>query len=209
MKRSTVLNLRNIKLFDFLRNNKILTLLCLCFSFGVIIGTISFSSSKTVFEFAKQWLERFYYSRNDATVGSIILSSASTSMLFLIAVFISGTSALGIMLVPLTVFLDGFIDGSFSALLYSEYQLKGIAFNAILVIPPLIIFLIGFIYASQESLNFSWAVARLTLPRSSPSVLFPYFKNYCTRYALILLVVLFSAICDAFVSKFFLPFFQI
>ena len=210
MRRGTVLNLRRFKLLEMLKNNKILVLLCICFSLGIIIGTVVYSfESDAVIKMASNRFERFTDIRINGTFGSVFISSLFSLLLFLIAVYISGTSMLGIVLVPLIVFFRGFYDGSLSAFLYSEFQLKGIALNAVLIIPPSILFIIGFIYASQQSINFSWTIARLALPHTSPINLFLYFKSYCTHYSLILITVLLSALTDAAVSRFFLPFFQI
>ena len=111
---------------------------------------------------------------------------------------------LGVVLVPVAAVLRGIIYGGVSAFLYSQYTVKGIAFNAVLIIPSAFVFVIALLLASRESVRFSLLIARISLP-ATPAVNLSYdFKNYCGRYLLISLIALASALTDAVLSCFFI-----
>ena len=118
----------------------------------------------------------------------------------LLAVFAAGTSVLGVVLVPIAAAVRCVLYGSVSALLYSQYSVKGIAFNAVLIIPTEIIFAVALLLAARESVRFSLGMAKLTLPSASPVNLSADFRSYCSKYILICLLTLLSAIIDAVMS---------
>ncbi len=209
MKKSRVLNLRNFKFLELVNKNRVLLLISISFLIGIITATILYSKNSVVVEYANNQLNRYLGVRSNSNLIGIAFKSFLASMLYLIAVYIFGTSMLGTILVPITVFLRGFSGGALSALLYNQYSLKGIALNAVLIIPPTIIFVIAFIYGANKAFNFSLTVASLTLPHSSPSTLFLPFKKYCTDFLILLFAVLVSALFDAVLSDFLFPIFEI
>lgn len=208
MRRSTVLNLRRFKLLETVGKNRLLLSLCLMFFIGVIIGTVSRGSNERLEGLSESLLRQFLADRQGLSFGAVLLGSVSASLLYMLAVYIAGASMLGIVLIPLIVAWRGFCYGLLIALLYSEYALRGVAFNAIVLIPPAVIFLIGLLLAARESMSFSLVIARLTLPRSNPANLFADFRIFCSRYALLLIFTVLSAVADALVSHFFLRFFD-
>ena len=82
--------------------------------------------------------------------------------------------------------------------------MKGIAFNAVLIIPSAFVFVIALLLASRESMRFSILIAKISLPGSASVNLSFDFKNYCGRYLFIVLIALASALTDAVLSCSFL-----
>lgn len=204
MKKGTVLSLKNLKFTDFMAKNNILVILILLFILGLAAGTFSGSKVSVLSDYSDDYLKRFISERTNATFFSVTLDSFMGSALTLLLTFAAGTSMLGVILVPTIFLLRGVLYGSVSALLYSEYSVKGIAFNAVLIIPAAIVFIISFILSSRESIKFSLIIAKMTLPGSPSPNLSADFKNYCGRYLFICLLVLASALVDAVLSCSFL-----
>ena len=151
-------------------------------------------------DYSADYLERFVAERSDASFLSVTLNSFAGSALVLLAVFAAGTSVLGVVLVPIAAAVRCVLYGSVSTLLYSQYSVKGIAFNAVLIIPAEIVFAVSLLLAARESVGFSLGMARLTLPSAPPVNLSADFRSYCSKYILICLLTLLSAIIDAVMS---------
>ena len=151
-------------------------------------------------KYSATYVERFVSLRSGESFLSVALSSFMGSALVLLVIFAAGTSMMGVVLVPFLAVLRGVFYGGVSALLYSEYAVKGIAFNAVLIVPSAFIFVVALLLAARESVRFSLLIAKMSLP-GSPSVNLAFdFKNYCGRYLFIALIALASALTDAVLS---------
>ena len=204
MQKGKVLSLKNFKLADFVARNNILTILVVLIAGGIAVGIFTQSKIQLLSEYSADYLERFIALRSGESFVSVALSSFMGSALVLLLLFAAGTSMLGVVLVPLLTAVRGMFFGGVSALLYSQYAVKGIAFNAVLIIPSAFVFVIALLLAARESMRFSVLIAKISLP-GSPSVNLAFdFKNYCGRYLFITLIVLASALVDAVLSCSFL-----
>lgn len=205
MKKGTVLNLRGCnKVLEFIRLNNLILCLTLFFIVGLSLGIFTLKKYTFFENWAGDYILNFITARTGVKFLKIVFSSFLSSMFFMIISFISGTSIIGVILVPLCVAFRGYLYGVVSALLYSEYSLKGIAFHAVILLPSAIIFTIAFILSARESVRFSLVLAKLTLPVTVPANLAYDFKNYCGRNLLLCLLVLVSAVVDAVISTNFL-----
>ena len=204
MQKGKVLSLKNFKLADFVARNNILTILVVLIAGGIAVGIFTQSKIQLLSEYSADYLERFIALRSGESFVSVALSSFMGSALVLLLLFAAGTSMLGVVLVPLLTAVRGMFFGGVSALLYSQYAVKGIAFNAVLIIPSAFVFVIALLLAARESMRFSILIAKISLP-GSPSVNLAFdFKNYCGRYLFIALIALASALTDAVLSCSFL-----
>ena len=204
MQKGKVLSLKNFKFMDFAARNNILTVLVVLIAGGIAVGIFTQSKIQLLSEYSADYLERFIALRSGESFVSVALSSFMGSALVLLLLFAAGTSMLGVVLVPLLTAVRGMFFGGVSALLYSQYAVKGIAFNAVLIIPSAFVFVIALLLAARESVRFSVLIAKISLP-GSPSVNLAFdFKNYCGRYLFIALIVLASALVDAVLSCSFL-----
>ena len=204
MQKGKVLSLKNFKFMDFVARNNILTILVVLIAGGIAVGIFTQSKIQLISEYSADYLERFIALRSGESFVSVAFSSFMGSALVLLLLFAAGTSMLGVVLVPLLAALRGVFFGGVSALLYSQYSVKGIAFNAVLIIPSAFVFVIALLLAARESMRFSILIAKISLP-GSPSVNLAFdFKNYCGRYLFIALIALASALTDAVLSCSFL-----
>lgn len=208
MKRSGIVNLRNFRFLEQIAKNRLLIMLCVLFFIGVIAGSASRAESASLTSLAKNGIEQLTSERAGKKPGTVFLDSAAGSMLYMLAIFAAGTSMMGLIISPLAVAWRGFYYGLMTSYLYSEFALRGIAFNAIVLIPPALFSLIGIVLGARESISFSLVIAKLTLPRSAPMSLFSDFRIYCIRFSLFIIAVLLSALTDVCVSHFFIGFFN-
>lgn len=210
MQRGTVLNLRGLKkVFEVFSANSRLIILTLFFAFGFLAAVFTFGKNEEIVLMANNYIEEFISSRANVGFFALLVHSFLNSMLFLVLCFICGSSMLGVILVPLLVFLKGFVYGAVTAVLYFEYSLKGIAFHAVVIMPPAILFIIALILAAMEAIRFSLFLARQTLPQSVPTSLSLVFKRFCFKFLIFSSIVLMSALLDAFISCNFLPTFNL
>lgn len=204
MRKGKVLSLKNFRFMEFVAKNNILAVLVVLITAGVAVGIFTEAKLQLLSKYSASYVERFVALRSGESFLSVALSSFMSSALVLLALFAAGTSMLGVVLVPFLAALRGVFYGGVSALLYSEYSVKGIAFNAVLIVPSAFIFVIALLLAARESMRFSLLIAKMSLP-GSPSVNLAFdFKNYCGRYLFIALIALASALTDAVLSCSFL-----
>ena len=210
MRKGTVVSLKSCnKIFNFLKLNRVLLILTLCFILGFLIGIFTADKYEAVNNFNSTVFENFIANRSDRSFWQIAVKSFFNSMLFILLEFACGTSALGVVFVPLCVGARGFLYGGTAALLYSEHLLKGIAFHTVLILPKAVIFIFGFLLAARESFDFSLMLARLTLPQTMPMNISFQFKSYCIKYIAVLIIIVFSAVIDAILCGNFLTVFSL
>lgn len=204
MRKGKVLSLKNLKFTEFLAKNNILTILMILITAGIAVGIFTESRFEMLSRYSVSYVGRFVTLRSGESFLSIALNSFMSSALVLLALFAAGTSMLGVVLVPFLAVLKGVFYGGVSALLYSEYSVKGIAFNAVLIVPFTLVFIIAFLLAARESMRFSLVIAKISLPGAQSVNLSYDFKNFCGRYLFIALITLASALTDAVLSCSFL-----
>ena len=156
-----------------------------------------------------QWNKSYLSVRLGKSVFSILISSFLFAASVLVGMFLCGSSMLGVVLSPLAVFFGGFFCGSFCSYLYSQFSLKGIAFNAVIIIPSFIILIVCIIFSACDSVKFSLVLAKLTLPSTYPVNLYLDFKRYCGRYLIFVALCLISGLVDSVLSHSFLKLFDL
>lgn len=210
MRKGTIINFRNLNniIRFFIQNSWLLGLL-IFFIVGLSFGVFSFERFNFAESYAVSYIEDFLSSRANSGFFSIATDSLFHALFFMVLCFVSGASMFGVVMSPLCISLNGWLYGCISAFLYSEYSLKGVAFHAVILLPAAVILTVALVLASRESLKFSLCLARLTFPSTPPANMYCDFKNYCGRYLLLCLLVLFSALVDALISVNFLDSFKL
>ena len=207
MQRGTVVNLKHFKIgFDFLRQNWKLILLTLCFIVGIILATFSANKSGYIFKQLKLASQNFIELRLSKDFLKIVLKSFLIDFGFLLAIFVLGSSVNGITLVPIIIGIKGYLLGNLIGYIYSVYELKGIAFCALIVIPPSIITVICLFVFSKFAMCFSLRVISVTMPNTLNKNLNLQFKQFVKLLFINLLPIIFSALCDGWLSIKLVPY---
>ena len=208
MQRGKVLNLSRLKFTGFLLENKILIICLSLFLIGIIFGVSAVSDYKKITDLAKNVVTEFVEYRTNYTFLKIFLNSFFRSVMVLLLFLILGTSMFGVVTVPLTVALLGVFYGSITSYLYSEFALKGIAFNAVIFLPASIVFIIVLLLACRESVNFSLKISGLTISKTVSYNFSNDFKRFLIMFLVFVCFSLISALIDATISSAFIKYFD-
>ncbi len=206
MKNGTVVDLKSFKAISFFRNNYMLLILCLIFVVGIVFGSFggeSFSA-KTDEAFLSFFFNR-HFGRSFLKIFGFTLLLYAVSFLLQ---FMFGASLMGVAVVPIITAFHGFWYGCVSSILYSQFTLKGVAFNATVLLPSFLVFVVASIFAARESMFFSLMLSRSTLPRSRPVNFYIDFKNYCSKFLFFSFFIVIAALIDALLSHTFLGFYN-
>ena len=207
MQRGTVVNLKHFKIgFDFIKQNWKLILLTLCFIVGIILATFSTNKTGYIFKQLNLASQNFIELRLSKDFLKIFLKSFLINLGFLLAIFVLGSSVNGITLVPVVIGIKGYLLGFLISRIYSVYELKGIAFCALIVIPSSIITVICLFVFSQFAMCFSIRVINATMPNSIVKNLNFQFKQFVKLLFINLLPIIFSAVCDGWLSIKLVPY---
>ena len=209
MQRGKVLNLSRLRFTEVLFKNKLLIISIAVFLAGIIFGIISVGKYKNLTDFSAGFITDFMDLRNTEKFSKILLSSFFRSIAVLIVFAVFGTSMFGVVTVPFLLSVIGVIFGNITAYLYSEFALKGIAFNAVIFLPSVIVFLIVLLLASKEAVNFSLKISSLTFSKSGLYNLTLEFKKFLISFLLFISAALVSSIIDAVISCSFIKYFQL
>ncbi len=203
MRRSKVLNLKKFNHFlSFISKNRVIIFLCVVFVLGLVFGV--FSSNKTLQNYFKLYIDDFITFRSTSSFIKVAVNSFLESLTFIFILYALGTSVFGMITSPIMVFLKGYFFGGLLSLLYSQFSLKGIAFNAVIILPSAIFLVLAILLSSENSIRFSCLLARLTITDNEPQYVSATFKQYSIKYLYYLGFVLASAVFDALISKNFL-----
>ena len=202
MRRSYVLYFKNSSAVRTIITNRLLILFFALFVSGIVMGSVCFFNSETARLLAENSFTHITSVREQASFMRTFSSSILCSLAFLLLLFILGTSIFGTVTAPILLVVRGFLYGNTAALLYSQHGIKGIAFHALIIIPPAVITMLSLFSAADCAVDFSLKIAKLTLPRSVPFNLYDLFKKYCIRFLCIFFALIFASVCDAMLSYF-------
>lgn len=201
MKKGRVFNLKFIgNVTFFTAKNKTLICSSVFLIIGLILGVVGFKKFDLIFDFLKKYIEDFILTRNNAKFFDIFIDSFLESFGFIFLLFYFGTSMFGVVFIPFLIVLRGYLYGATAAFLYWEYSINGVALNAILILPAAIFFIIAFLLSSCEAFKFSFTLANQTFSLSEYKNLSLYFKNYCYKHLLFIILLVISAVTDAVIS---------
>lgn len=200
MKKGRVLSLQKFSAAEFFKKNYFSLFLILAFIIGIFFGVYFLKNSLKLANYTKNYVEKYLLLRNTSSFLKILFSSFFNSLSVLFLNFFLGTSLFGVVTVPSLIIIKGTQYGSIIANIYSQYGVKGIAFNAVVFIPSTIIFIIILIFSSKISIRFSLKISSLTLNKTLPFNLSREFKSYSTKFIVFSVFILLSALLDAIVS---------
>ena len=208
MKKGIILNLRWFKLRDYVTLNKVLLSLTLLFILGALLGCALISDSSWLTKFSKSLFEDFIIVHSTYGFLNKFFTCFIRYIFILFLYFITGTLILGVAIIPFIIAWQGIVLGNIVSYIYSQYGISGIAFNAIVLITPISVFVVCSFLAAKSSINFSLNIAKLTLPKSRPANLNHAFKDYCTKYTILVAITLFCVLIEIILNILFLKFFN-
>ncbi len=133
--------------------------------------------------------------------------SLLNSLRALAIIYLAGTSAIGLVLSPVLVFLAGFNYGAVSGYVYMTYGLSGIVFNLFVFLLPSIVLLFALLLQAKEAVNFSCRLANSLIKDKRPVNLYRDFRTYCKFSLLLLLPTIVSSAIDVLLYNLFRTYF--
>lgn len=209
MRRTTFGKIGRSEILDSISANK-----SLLFIFGVFIlsffcGTVIIKSANdNVSNFVNSLLGSYISKRSVHSFVMIGFNSCVAVLPYFLSLFILGGSVAGTFLSPAVIALRGLGNGLIMGFLYKTYELKGIAFSALIILPSALVSALALILCARESFCFSIMFIRAVSPRSGAVNLSNDFRLYCLRYLFLLVVLLISALLDSVLSISFIRFFS-
>ncbi|MCQ2450253.1 MAG: hypothetical protein MJ132_08745 [Clostridia bacterium] len=200
MKKSKVLDLKRFRFGDGFRKNGLFWFFAFLLALGFLLGTLLSGNSVTLTETVRKSLHRYAALHIRGGFSRIFVSVLLTKLAVLLFFFLCGTTMLGIVLAPMLLCYHGFMFGSAAAYLYAAFGVEGIAFYAVLLVPPFVPFFICLILGCREAFRFSNLLAKLTFPHSPSALLYPEFRNYSRYFLVLVLPLLLSAVLDGVLS---------
>lgn len=201
MQKGTVVSLKHFKhIIDFIKQNWRILLLAIFFVSGIMFATMSVGKDGYIIEHLSRFSNNYIALRQSKDLFRIFLKSFINNSLFLVFVFILGSSVNGVTLVPLFVGVKGYYLGFLIAHIYANYDLKGIALTALIIIPPAIINMIFIFIFSKYAIGYSLRIVSITLPNSNGKNLNLHFKQYVKQLFITLIPILIAAVFDGWLS---------
>lgn len=208
MRRGIIVNLKRFKLLDYVTRNKIFIILCVLFITGMTFGAIIISKNSLLSKSVQLFFNSFLEVHIGNNFFKKLFKCITRYIIILIIYFLSGASMLGIAVTPFITLWQGIFIGGIISYLYSSLGLSGIAFNAIILIPPISVFSVCCFFAAKRAIAFSFDIAKLTMPKSRPTNLHDEFKNYCGRYLIFAGVTIICALLEIILNLLFLKHFK-
>lgn len=205
MQRGKVLNLSSLnRVISFTSKNKLMLLVAASFIFGLVFGVLNYGKYEVIDNYTNTLLSSFIKLRQNSGLFKIFISSFLSSLGLLFVCFALGSSMFGMVSIPLILAIKGYFYGAQAAHLYATFSLRGVAFNAVLVLPAAVVLIIALVLSGEQSVKFSLALARLTVYENEQSGISAAFKRYCIKYLTVLVLLILSAAIDMVLSHNFL-----
>ena len=186
------------KIKTFIKQNKLLVFLALTLLLGVFLGSNleELLKNQTVESISTIFLNNFK-SRASQPIFYVFVSSLSSIFLFILISLFMGLSVWGFLFVPLIPFFRGLSIGLIQNYLYSQYGLKGILFQIVVLFPGFFISSIAILLMAKESMLISQVFSNNFIFKSISK----YEKNlnlkdYVIKIGIILSIALLSVIVD-------------
>lgn len=194
---------------DFFRKNRSLLVLSSLLLFGMLIGAWSIKlCNNDNYYGVVDIFDNFLNKRVGQPFFISFLYSVLSSLPVLICSYVFGLCIIGSPAAVIIPFVYGFSMGISAGYLYSVYELKGIGFFALIMLPRLFINSITVIFASRETLRYSLKLFKVILPNSKPHQFSESFKLYSIKFIFFLIIIMFASLIDAIMSVAFIDFFK-
>ncbi len=162
MKATGVVHLGNLKILTAIRENLAIVIFTLLFAFGVLLGVLFFADNKMLAE-SEAILDLFNDIRKNYAFSKSFFTLFIFEFAFLFAIFLFGTSLLGLAFVPFIIFVRGAFSGLLLCGLYSNLGLTGITLNLLTLLPSTIINVLTLISGAGCGLDLSYSLCKLLL----------------------------------------------
>lgn len=207
MRRTAIVNLNTSRFIKELKRHYLTIVFAAFFIIGIAFGAAASGKNEIVKTLAADNFLTYLNARINQPIYKKFLQAAVNALIVPLCIFLGGTSLVGVAICPLVVLFKGYTYGALAGYLYCNFSLKGIAFNALMLIPPTLISVIATVICCRLAFNFSLILVKSSIPKGQSVNLYNAFQYYCKQFCIALLLLALSAAVDAIMSAAFLNFF--
>ena len=168
------------------------------FLLGLVVGAISGKGfDREVFEKLDLLFVTNIDARMDMGAFELFISCFVSYFLFIFCIFMAALSAWGFAAIPLLSALKGFTVGLSTAFIFSQYQLSGIGFYILVVLPGTVLFLFALIRYATQGFRMSMRLLKMLMfDKETASDLHIHIKLFIKKTMFALLSVGACAVAD-------------
>ncbi len=208
LKKCKIIELNKHNFFNSIKENYAFIILSVCLILGIVIGIIFCSESTNIFNAAKYIFKNGFLLYSKSTFLNCFLKVLFVCSVILAVLFAFGSSIFGIVIIPILLNLFGIVYGGIYSYVYGAYSLKGLAFNAIILLPTTVFIIIIIILAAKEAFCLSLSVVNLTVKNTLTNNLFFSFKTFCFKNLIFILLLSLSSLLNNVITSAFLDLFN-
>ena len=202
MKFGKVVSIKSLN-FKFLLNcDRVKLILYILSALGLFFGFLLYSKDGNSAIISKEIVSRIIYFKmgKDAVKAFFIaFVCLITPSVFTI---IFGSSVFGVVVIPMLIMLINTTFGTVLSYSYHNYQIGGLAFNSVLLIPTFLFFLIGFITSSAGVMRFSLYQLNL-LTKGKGFRISNEFSVMLKKQIIVLFIFVFDAFLEILLNRIF------
>jgi len=185
-------------LAHYTKKNNLLIVLGLLFVAGMALGVLLLRGAG---EETTSLLERvvggFIARRQQAGLSENFFSAFGSSMLFVLALFVSGFCAIAQPIIVAAPLIRGVGFGFSAASLYARYGAAAAGFVGVLILPGMLISTVAILLCCKQALRLSGAFFYTMRPRATRSAEPFFLRGYCFNHALAAGLCALSAFIEA------------
>ncbi|WRS28247.1 stage II sporulation protein M [Oscillospiraceae bacterium MB08-C2-2] len=184
-------------LYEYARKNLVVLLLGGLFLLGVVFGTILVKSAESeTLQLLFRLFSGFREKRQSANLSQLFVSSLSSSLLFIVVLFVCGFCAISHPVIVALPLFKGLGLGFSTGALYAYYGSRAIGYVSVLVFPSTVVSTVALLLGCREALRlatfFAGAVGRQGNKEASYSL-----RLYCGRFMVAAALCLGAALIEA------------
>ncbi len=206
MKHSTVLYLNRFKTISTIKENSSVIAFTFLFIISLFAGCLFFSAGKTDL-LSEVLLKTCVTQKISQPFFTVFLLTLVTEIVFLMLIYLFGTSLIGIAFIPVVIITKGFLLGILLGNLYLNFKFQAIAYNLIIIIPASCVSVLALITGACNSLNLSYCLGKLLISEGQ-SENKPQLKKVALQFFGLLAIIVFSALIQSLMFVAFVNFFE-
>ena len=208
MKKGRVLSLKRTGLFKIANKDKTKIFLFFLLILGIVFGVFLFSDKHNISVFIGKFADFYIKSHSYSKFLKVFCSSLLFFTIIDLVFLISSVSLSGAITIPVFVLFLGYTFGSFLSFNYSNYSLKGLAFNAVMIIPVFVSYFIVLVNTAKFSFTFALTLSSIVINNDKPVKVSLEFVSLIKRYSTLVLFTILISFIDALLSFYLIKLFD-
>lgn len=179
------------------------------FLFGILLGCLSVGKYTHVVDGSASYVNEHLFLRSNATLWLRIKEALLSYFPTYICVFLLGASVIGCVTAPFSLAFIGFSYGCVASYLYKTYELVGVMYCALVVLPGMLVCCFGLIFLAKEAFLFSKTLCEICIMNSKPINVYASFRAYCIRFGTLIICAVVAVILDVGMASLFSKYFSL